>query len=120
MSAAQGHFQNTTPTGGIWHSLNRMVGALILVEVVIIFGIRFLPVLAERRAQQERLQQLTVEVEQEKQIVKQNALVEECLRTDAEFASLVARDRLGLAARGETIYTFPRRERDGGSGRGNR
>lgn len=120
MSTAQGHFQNTIPTGGIWHSLNRLVGTLILVEVAIILGIRFLPVLAERRTQQERLQQLTIEVEQEKQIVQQNALVEEYLRTDAEFASLIARDRLGLAARGETIYTFPRSEREGGSGRGNR
>ena len=120
MSTAQGHFPTTTPTGGIWHSLNRLLGALILVVVALIVGVRFLPVLSDRRAQQARLQQLTAEVEQEKQAYNQHTLHEEHLRTDSEYAALIARDRLGLASPGETIYSFPRSDRDGGSTRGER
>ena len=63
---------------------------------------------------------ITAEVEQEKQAYNQHTLHEEHLRTDSEYAALIARDRLGLAAPGETIYSFPRSDRDGGSTRGER
>jgi cell division protein FtsB len=117
VSTAQGHFLNNTPTGGIWHSLNRLVVALILVVVALIIGVRFLPVLSDRRAQLAWLQQLTSEVEHEKRLYDQNVLHEEHLRSDSEYAALIARDRLGLAAPGETIYTFPRSDRDAGAAR---
>ena len=53
MSTAQGHFPTTTPTGGIWHSLNRWLIALILVVVALIIGVRFLPVLSHRSGETE-------------------------------------------------------------------
>ena len=120
MSTFQGRLSTSTPAGGIWHTLNWLLFGLITVVVALIVGVRFLPVLSDRRTQQARLQQLTAEVEQERQSHQLNALEEEHLRTDPEYAALIARGRLGLAEAGETIYTFPRADRDGGATRGGR
>ena len=106
MSTAQGHFQSSTPHGGIWHSLNRLLITLILLIVAALGALRFSPVLSERRALQTRLSELTAEVEQERQLLARNLRDEKLLKVDPEFAAIFARDRLDLMAEGETIYRF--------------
>jgi anti-sigma-K factor RskA len=120
VSSPHAHFQKKSPTEGVWHSLNRWIAALIVVVVAVTIAVRFSPVLTERRKKLAELQVKTAQVEQEKQLVNYHALREEGLRTDAEYAGLIARDRIGLAAPGETIYSFPKRDRADGSARGDR
>ena len=104
MSAAQGHFQSTPPSGGIWHSLNRLLFVLIVLVVAMIAAYRFLPEVSKRRDQQTRVDQLKAEVERERQMLVRNLRGEELLKHDPEYVGLVARDRLDLMKEGETIY----------------
>ena len=104
MSAAHGHFQNPPPSGGIWHSLNRLLFVLIVLVVAMIAAYRFLPEVSKRRDQQTRVDQLKTDVERERQINVRNTRIEELLKHDPEYVGLVARDRLDLMKEGETIY----------------
>ena len=104
MNAAQGHFQTTTPSGGIWHSLNRLLIVLIGVVVVGLVVIRFNPELAKRRMQLAILDQLKVEVEAARQEFARNTREEKMLQHDSEYVGIIARDRLDLMKEGEMIY----------------
>ena len=112
MSAAQSHFQSTTPSGGIWHSLNRLLAVLIVLGLAGGIAIHFSPELAKRRAQQAILDQLKVAVEAERQEFQRNTREEKMLQLDSEYVGLIARDRLDLMKEGEMIYRLeaPRAE----------
>ena len=104
MSTAPSHFQTTTPSGGIWHSLNWLLSVLIVLTVVAVVAIRFNPENAKRRAQLAILDQLKLDVEQARQDLARNTREEEMLKHDPEYVGLIARDRLDLMKEGETIY----------------
>ncbi len=104
MSAAQSHFQTTTPNGGIWHSLNRLLIVLILTGIAGVAVVRFNPELTKRRAQQAILDQLKVEVEAARQEFQRNTREEKMLAHDPEYLGVIARDRLDLMREGEMIY----------------
>jgi cell division protein FtsB len=112
VSAARIDFQNPSPTGGIWHSLNRFLFTLIVLTVAALVGYRFLPEVSKRREQQERVEQLKVEVEKERQLLVLNTRKKELLNYDAEYLGLVARDRLDLMKEGETIYRLDAPKQD--------
>ena len=104
MSAAQSHFQTTTPSGGIWHSLNRLLIVLIVLAVAGIAAVRFNPELAKRRAQLAILDQLKIEVEAARLENQRNIREEKMLLLDPEYLGTIARDRLDLMKEGEMIY----------------
>ncbi len=104
MSAAHSHFQTSTPSAGIWHSLNRLLIALILLACAALVAYRFNPELSKRRDQQARLEQLNAAVESERQLLAKNLREEEFLKYDPEFLGIIARDRLDLMREGEIIY----------------
>jgi cell division protein FtsB len=104
VSAAQSHFRTSTPSGGIWHSLNRLLVALIALTVVALVAFRFTPEISKRRVQQAILEGLKAEVEKEQQLLARLTREEELLKHDPEYAGLIARDRLDLMKEGETIY----------------
>ena len=106
MSAAHGHFQNSSPPEGIWYFLNRLLLALIVIIVGAISAYRFLPEVSKRRDQQVLVEQLKLEVEKERQLLVRNTRAEELLKHDPEYVGLIARDRLDLMKEGETIYRF--------------
>ena len=114
MSAAQSHFQTTTPSGGIWHSFNRLLIVLIVVGIAGIAAVRFNPELAKRRAQLAILDQLKVEVETARQEFQRNTREEKMLQHDPEYVSVIARDRLDLMREGETIYRLEAPRSDAG------
>ena len=113
MSAAQSHYQTSTPSSGIWHSLNRLLITLIFLTVAALVAYRFTPEISKRRDQQTRLDKLKAEVENERQVLARNIREEELLKHDPEYAGIIARDRLDLMKEGETIYRLeaPRAEK---------
>ena len=104
MSSARGPFQETSPSGGIWYFLNRLLCVLILLVLGTIAAYHFLPEVTKRRDQQARVEELKVEVEKQRQLLVRNTRIEELLKHDPEYIGLVARDRLDLMKEGETIY----------------
>ena len=113
MSAARTDFHCTSPSGGIWHSLNRFLFTLIVLTVLTAIGYRMLPEIGKRREQQARVDELKAQVEREKQILARNTREENLLKHDPEYVGLIARDRLDLMREGETIYRL-----DGGKAAG--
>ena len=107
MSAARIDFQTTPPSGGIWHSLNRFLFTLIVLTVAALIGYRFLPEVSKRREQQERVEQLKVEVEKERQILVLNTRKKELLNYDAEYLGLVGWKAYTTTAREDAAYTLP-------------
>ena len=104
MSSAHGHFQETSPSGGIWYFLNRLLCVLILLVLGTIAAYHFVPEVSKRRDQQARVEALKVEVEKQRQLLVRNTRIEELLKHDPDYIGLVARDRLDLMKEGETIY----------------
>ncbi len=87
-----------------WHTLNRVVGALIVLGILLTVGVMFYPVW--QRQQDMRAALLALEREQ----AEKSALLEksqreiELLRNDPEYLETIARDRLNLMKPGETIF----------------
>ena len=114
MSSAQGHFQNTSPSEGIWYFLNRLLFVLIVLTVGAIAAYHFIPEVSKRRDQQALVDQLKLEVEKQRQLLVRNTRAEELLKHDPEYVGLIARDRLDLMKEGETINRFePQRPEKG-------
>lgn len=120
MSPAQSHYQTSTPSGGIWHSLNRLLITLIFLTIAALVAYRFTPEISKRREQQARLDQLKAEVENERQFLARNTREEELLKHDPEYAGIIARDRLDLMKEGETIYRLEAPRAEGAKMRVNR
>jgi hypothetical protein len=104
VSAALSHYQNPTPSGGIWHSLNRLLIGLILLALALLTAYRFTPEISKRRVQMAILEELKVEVEKERQQLARNQREEEMLKHNPDYLGIIARDRLDLMKEGEKIY----------------
>ncbi len=103
MSALHAEYSNSQ-TGGIWHSLNRFLFALIVITVGTIAGYRFLPEFTQRADQQRQIEALKSEIDREKQLLTRRQREEALLKSDPEFIGLYARDRLDLRKQNETIF----------------
>ncbi len=91
---------------GVWHSLNRLMMALIAFAIVTLIVCAFLPELKLQRDQNARVEQLRADLAHEKQIVDERTRVVELLKNDPAYVETIARDRLDLMKDGETIFRF--------------
>ena len=96
----------SSPTEGIWHSLNKLVFVLIVLCVSIPIGYSFLPEVSKRKEQAQRIEALKVELEKQRMLLARYDREKVLLTSDPEYAGLIARDKLELMRPGETIYRF--------------
>ena len=96
----------------IWHTLNRLVLALIVFGVITAILCAFLPTLRERTRQAERVEALQAEISQQKLVLNRRMREVELLRNDPSYVEVVARDRLDLMKEGETIFRLDARKQD--------
>jgi cell division protein FtsB len=96
----------SSPPEGIWHSLNKLVFVLIALCVSIPIGYSFLPEVAKRREQVQRIEALKVELEKQQMLLLRFDREKMLLKSDPEYAGLIARDKLELMHPGETIFRF--------------
>jgi cell division protein FtsB len=101
---ATGDLRTSTPGGGIWHSLNRIIITLIILGACVPIAYSFLPEVANRKAQMQRIEALKVEIEKQRMQIARFEREEMLLKRDPEFISVIARDKLELMKDGETIY----------------
>ncbi|MEA3209331.1 MAG: hypothetical protein QOE70_2388 [Chthoniobacter sp.] len=104
LSAARSDLQFSSPSGGIWHSLNRLLFTLIVLTLLVTIAYRMMPEIGKRRDQQTRVDELKAQVEKEKLNLGRSTREENLLKHDPEYVGLIARDRLDLMKEGETIY----------------
>ncbi len=88
----------------MWPSLNRFLAVLIVVTMLAGVTYRYVPELQKRRPLESRIEQLALEIAQQKQLLARHTLEENLLKRDPEYVGLVARDRLDLMKEGETIF----------------
>ena len=91
---------------GIWSVLTKVAAGLVIVALLLLIGMKFLPLLEQNermRADIMRLQtQLQIEEAKSKQL---QAQIDE-LRNDPAATERLAREKLGYAKPGETVIHF--------------
>ncbi len=88
----------------IWHTLNRLVVALIAFALITAILCAFLPTLRARSKQVERVEALRAEIASQRVALNRRLREVELLRNDPSYVEIVARDRLDMMKEGETIF----------------
>lgn len=99
-----GDFRNRRPQGGVWHSLNRLMIALIGLAVILLIACAFVPEMKRQRDLAARKEQLKQEVEKQSALLAQRTREVELLKSDPAYVELMARDRLDMMKGDETIF----------------
>lgn len=89
---------------GVWHFLNRFMWLLICAALLVIIGSAFIPLMQTKKDQAARIAQLKAEVAHQKELLSLHAKEAQLLKSDPDYIETVARDRLNLMKKGETIY----------------
>ncbi len=97
---------NSAAARPVWTSLNRAVSGAIVVLVVTTLAIRYLPETTRRNEMQAQIQDLEAKLAERKSVLQRHEREERLLRTNPEYLSLIARDRLDLKEEGETLFRF--------------
>jgi cell division protein FtsB len=90
--------------GGLWTILNRFLAILIVVTGLAVVLYRYFPDLGKSRDQEARIAALTSQIDEQRQLLSRQTLVQNLLVRDPEYVGLIARDKLDLMKEGETIY----------------
>jgi len=100
-------FENQAPlVPPVWVSLNRALASAIVLLVVATLAIRYLPETSKRDEIQSDIQGLEARVAEKRALLKRHERQERLLRTNPEYLSMVARDKLDLMQDGETLFRF--------------
>lgn len=88
----------------VWHSLNRLLVALIAFTVITLIACAFVPELKNAREQDDRVDDLRVQIQKEHDLLTVHTREAELLTNDPTYIETIARDRLDMMKDGETIY----------------
>ena len=100
-------FENQAPAvPPVWVSPNRALASAIVLLVVSTLAIRYLPETSKRNEIQSDIQILEAKVSEKRALLRRHEREERLLRTNPEYLSMVAREKLDLMQEGETIFRF--------------
>jgi cell division protein FtsB len=88
----------------VWHSLNRLLVALIAFTVITLIACAFVPELKNAREQNDRVEELRVEIQKQRDLLAVHTREVDLLKNDPTYIETIARDRLDMMKDGETIY----------------
>jgi len=88
----------------IWHSLNRLLVALIAFTVVTLIACAFVPELKDSSQQSARVDALRAQIRKARDLLEEHTRQVELLKNDPTYLETIARDRLDMMKEGETIY----------------
>jgi cell division protein FtsB len=88
----------------VWHSLNRLLVALIAFTVITLIACAFVPELKNAREQDARVDQLRGQIQKQRDLLADHTRQVELLQNDPTYIETIARDRLDMMKDGETIY----------------
>jgi cell division protein FtsB len=87
-----------------WHTLNRVVAALVLLGILITVGVVFYPVWQRQQDMRSALAALEGKQAEKTALLAKSQREIDLLRNDPEYLETIARDRLNLMKPGETIF----------------
>jgi len=88
----------------VWHSLNRLLVALIAFTVITLIACAFVPELKNAREQSDRVEELRGQIEKQREQLADHTREVELLKNDPTYIETIARDRLDMMKDGETVY----------------
>lgn len=86
--------------------VNRFLFTMIVLTLATPAFYSFTPAVKKRRELEARVENLKSDIEQQRLVLQRHTREEGLLRRDAEYISLMARDRLDMMKEGETIFRF--------------
>ena len=91
---------------GIWDKLTRVVIFLLVLAGVLGLAIWYLPNIRQNQKMRKRILELNAQIEHEESTAKKLNASIDALRNDPKTVERLARERLGYAKPGETIFRF--------------
>jgi cell division protein FtsB len=88
----------------VWHTLNRLLVALIAFTVVTLIACAFVPLLKNARESWDHADDLRDQIAKEQTLLSQHTREVELLKNDPTYIETIARDRLDMMKNGETVY----------------
>ena len=96
----------TSPSTPVWVSLNRALASVIILLVLATLAIRYLPETSRCNEMQAQVQDLENKVSNARAVLQFHERDERLLRSNSEYLSMIARDKLDLMQEGEVLYRF--------------
>jgi len=90
----------------VWHSINRLLKALIAFAAVILIACAFVPLLKSKHEQLAQADDLRAQISRTRDLLAQHTREVDLLKNDPAYIETIARDRLDMMKDGETIYRF--------------
>ena len=88
----------------VWHYLNRLLTALIVLAGVLFIGLMLYPEWKHRNQLSSKLEEEQSKLRAEQLLQKKREREVHLLQTDPGYVETIARDKLGVMKEGETIY----------------
>lgn len=88
----------------VWQRLNSVLRVLLAVAVALVILSLFLPLYKKRTQSQNEIDNLQLQVNEQKTLLARQTREVSLLKTDPVYLETIARDRLDLMKEGETIF----------------
>jgi len=91
---------------GIWNKLTRVAIFLLFITGLLLVSIWYLPLIQRNERMRKEMLRLENQIGKEEEKAKQGKAAYEALRKDPKTVERLARERLGFAKPGETVFRF--------------
>jgi|TARA_B100001971_G_scaffold121080_2_gene111528 cell division protein FtsB len=91
---------------GIWDKLTKALVFLVILAVMVAVAVWYLPLIKQNERMRQEILRLEGEVIKEEELARRSKTSIEALRSDPKTVERFAREKLGLAKRGETVFRF--------------
>jgi len=91
---------------GIWNKLTKAVVFLLIIAALIAVAVWYLPLIKQNERMRTEILRLDGEVAVQEEIAHRRKIQIEAMRNDPRTVERYAREKLGLAKVGETVFRF--------------
>ena len=91
---------------GIWSWLTKAVIALVVTAVLILIGMKYMPLISQNERMRTEIYRLDAEMQKQTEISRQLKTEIEALRNNPQTVARLTREKLGYAKPDETVIHF--------------
>ena len=91
---------------GIWDKLTKALVFLVILAAMMAVAVWYLPLIKQNERMRQEILRLEGEIIKEEELARRSRTSIEALRNDPKTVERFAREKLGLAKRGEAVFRF--------------
>ena len=91
---------------GIWDKLTKALVFMVILAAMVAVAVWYLPLIKQNERMRQEILRLEGEIVKEEELARRNKTSIEALRNDPKTVERFAREKLGLAKAGETVFRF--------------